>query len=374
MRSMLLVLVGASVCGFESCSEKAPPVAQATPAVPPASAAPVTPPENPAQSVEAAVPVVTVPLRWNWGAGQRATYRLTTRQEAENAVEQMKERASGGTGMLATLEGGVPDDKGVFPVRFTFGELFTHEFNLGRTKDSRSTPIKEGELDAMRNAALRAMIGEGGVALVEPSGRVQNILEMQSAYQGARGRIKNPDTQGWLDQMYKFFNPDAMRFNLTTMFGCVPGAEAKPGDTWTTKSARESNAGILAFERVWTLEGVEEKDGRKFAIVTGVTRVTLPENTGLLSSFYNTTVTKGDGTARVIFDVSRGVIESARMETTLEFDNTPKDDRDPYRYKPYHQSMVDVMTLTLEGFGDSAQKFERNMDPDVHGPMEKDGG
>ncbi|HEX2838148.1 MAG TPA: DUF6263 family protein, partial [Phycisphaerales bacterium] len=321
MRSKLLLLAGASMCGLASCAEKAPPVAEAVPAVP---AVPVAPAATPEPVVDVTPQAATVPLRWNLGAGQRATYRLKTRQEAENAVEQMKERASGGTEVLATFEGGAADDKGVFPVRFTFGELFTHEFNLGRTKDSRSTPIKEGELDAMRNAALRAMIGEGGVALVEPSGRVQNILEMQAAYQGARGRIKNPDTQGWLDQMYKFFNPDAMRFNLTTMFGCVPGADAKPGDTWTTTSARDSNAGILAFDRVWTLEGVEEKDGRKFATVTGVTRVTLPENTGLLSSFYNTTVTKGEGTARVVFDLSRGMIESARMETTLEFDNKPK--------------------------------------------------
>ncbi len=371
MRSKLLMLAGASVCSLAACAEKVPPVAEVTTGVP---AAPAPSAEPPAPAADPQPKTVTVPLRWNWSAGQRATYRLKTRQEAENAVEQMKERASGGTEMLATFEGGATDDKGAFSVRFTFGELFTHEFNLGRTKDSRSTPIKEGELDAMRNAALRAMIGEGGVALVEPNGRVQNILEMQAAYQGARGRIKNPDTQGWLDQMYKFFNPDAMRFNLTTMFGCVPGTDAKPGDTWTTTSARESNAGILGFDRVWTLEGVEEKDGRKLATVTGVTRVTLPENTGLLSSFYNTTVTKGEGTARVVFDLSRGVIESARMETTLEFDNKPKDDRDPYRYKPYKQSMVDVMTLTLEGFGDSAKSFERNMDPDVHGPMERDGG
>lgn len=371
MRSKMAVLVGASVCGLASCAEKAPPVAEPVPAEP---AAPVAAAVPPPPVADAPLQAAAVPLRWNLGAGQRLTYRLKTRQEAENAVEQMRERASGGTEMLATFEGGTPDGAGAFPVRFTFGELFTHEFNLGSTKDSRSTPIKEGELDAMRNAALRAMIGEGGVALVEPSGRVQNILEMQAAYQGARGRIKNPDTQGWLDQMYKFFNPDAMRFNLTTMFGCVPGADSRPGDTWTTTSARDSNAGILAFDRVWTLEGIEEKDGRKFAIVTAATRVSLPENTGLLSSFYNTTVTKGEGTARVVFDLTRGVIESARMETTLEFDNKPKDDRDPYRYKPYRQSMVDVMTLTLEGFGDSAESFEKNMDPDVHGPMEKDGG
>jgi hypothetical protein len=372
--SMLAGVACVAACtGGWGCSREQPPQ-PARPAAAPASAPNPAPSTEPAKQPEPTPTpqAATGNLRWNWGTGQQATYRLKTEQAAENSVEQMKQRSEGGTEMLATFTGAAPEPSGTVPVAVVLGELSTHEFNLGVTKNSRSTPLKEGQLDSMRNAALRAMIGEGAVALVEPSGNVQNMEGMQSVYQGARGRIKNDDTKAWLDQMYKFFNPDNLRFNLGTAFGVLPGAEKRVGDTWQSRSVRDSNAGFLAFDREWTLESISEEEGRRTATITGTTRVTLPENTGLLSSFDATTVTKGEGTARVTFDLARGVIVSARMETTIEFDNRPV--RDPIKYKPYTQSMTDIMTLTLEGFGDAAKTFTKIADPDVHGPMEPDGG
>lgn len=354
-----------------------PQPAQPVPSAAPAQSAQPAQPTKPTPSVSAVAdaPVAAgVPLRWNWGNGQRVTYRLKLEQFAENDTGTLKERSEGGTEFLATFEGADLTDKGAHPVRFTFGELFTHEFNLGVKKDTRSTPIEKGQKDNMRNCALRALVGEGGVALIEANGTIPNVLEMQNAYQGARNRVKNGDIQAWVDQMFKFFNPDNMRFNLSTVFACVPGEERPVGARWESSTFRDSSAGALAFRRVWTLDSIVERDGRRFALLTGVTKVSLPENTGLLSAFYRSTVTRGDGTARVEFDLERGIIARATLETVVEFENVAKPDRDPVKYKPYKQSVRDVMTLTLEGFGDTVKTFEKDPSPGLQGPLEPDAG
>lgn len=373
MRRLVTAVACVPFCGIVACSEPAQPV--------PAPSAPVAVTANPPAPAPVAAPVPpTAPalaasqLRWNWGKGQRATYRFKSEQFAENTVDLLKERSEGGTEFLATFEGADLNDKGAFPVRFTFGELFTHEFNLGVKKDTRSTPIEKGQMDNLRNCALRALIGEGGVALIEPAGSIQNVLEMQDAYQGARKRVKSGDIQAWVDQMYKFFSPDNMRFNLGTAFACVPGEPRPIGSHWTSTGYRDSNAGILTFTHDWTLDSVTDRDGHRIAVISGVTNVTMPANTGLLSAFYKSTITKGSGIAHVEFDVDRGIMTGARLETTIEFDNVARADRDPMKYKPYKQSLRDITTITLEGVGETAKTFTKDPSPDLQGPLEPDAG
>ncbi len=304
-------------------------------------------------------------LRWNFDEGRRATYQLKDEQRAENTLDQMKVRSEAGTTIVTTLVGESPTDHDSARVRFTYNELSTHTTSNGEARASHTRPLGEGEADSVSQAAMRSLIGEGGIALVGSDGSVRDVTGLDQAFSGALSRLKKEDAMGWLHIVFPQFDRQAMMYNLNFMFRCLPGTDAKVGDSWSSHSTRSSQAGDLQFDTTWRLDAVESIDGVRNARISCNTSVTLPKNDGLLSSIYATVLTRGEGRGEVEFDASKGVVRSARFDTVLEFSNTAQPGKDPIQNKPYSQSLQNTITIQLLATGPDAVPAEKIAEPDM---------
>jgi hypothetical protein len=286
-------------------------------------------------------------LRWRWLAGQRSSYRIVSNVEATNFIDKMEARSKVRTTLGVTLEVLSVDEEGAARIKMTYDELAIDSLVQGVTRDFSSTYTDEPRASALENVALRALIGEGGLLTVKATGEVVATDEFVAGFSRAHQKLTDLNAKGMLPIVFRDFDADNMRYQLNNVFQCLPAARKRSGDTWQSQTVRQSNAGPLQTTRTWHVTGVEGGGASRRVALAADATVVLTSNTGVLSSFFATTLTEGTGAGTITVDENKGVIRAAEYSATMKFDNTAAPGRDQYKFEEYRQELREQITLEL---------------------------
>jgi hypothetical protein len=297
--------------------------------------------EQPAES-----PPTPADLRYRFQPEAVLRYAMLVDLQGSTTLDKMLQRSAITTKMDFTLRTKSVDDQGVARVAFIYDTIDCRYWTGAEERLWSSRTLANGEKDLPENACLRAMKGTSFDLLVAPTGEIVSAEGVAQAEQDANDAIADQNTRSLFRTLLPNFNSEFIIANLGGALRCVPGSEQRAGEDWTTETVRPSQAGMISVRTDWTLTKAEHA-ADTLVPLTGEVRLSMPAANGPLASFYDTTLSNATGKADAKFDHKAGSLNAFHRSSKLSFENTPKPDKDPYKYKAYSQDVTEVLTLDL---------------------------
>lgn len=171
----------------------------------------------------------------------------------------------------------------------------------------------EGAPPAPEFAGVGAMIGLGMEVTIAPDGSLVDAGDM-GAWLDAMLEEADPEVRAVLEQT---MGEEALQNMISQSFQPLGPASVNIGDSWDHTVEVPLPFGRMASTTTYTLERVEEMDGRQVATlgVTGRMGELIPEEGNPMAGMIQ--IEGGDITGRVHFDLDRGLFLTSRTETGM---------------------------------------------------------
>jgi len=269
-----------------------------------------------------------VTLRYRWTQGETLRYRMT--QQTTATISGLP----GGIGdmtvnttlsqVLATAVSDVAAD-GTTTLRQVI-ESIRMDMTTPVSKITYDSASKEGTtgnpMENMMKDMFSAMIGEGFVIVLSPTGQVQKV---EGATRMLEKMLKNapqdPAGAAAMDNLKQSFTDDAMRSNIAHGLSQLPDRPLEPGDTWDTQfTISNPMFGPVTTSTASTLESVEGSGADQVArIATSVTTKADPTAKGTNPMGFTMQMGDSAGDGESVFHVSKGRVQRGTTRMTMSF-------------------------------------------------------
>lgn len=248
-------------------------------------------------------------LRYKFKAGEKHDYVLEQKTNTKTNVKGMDVESKVDMSVEMTYEVKKIDDKGNAHMQMKIGRVKMEVQGPFGIYDFDSSDPKEGK-DAISKAlgpTLRALAGARLDVVKSPRGETVSVdvpEEVLKKFRAAEG-----GAAAGLDEN---------TFRAMSQGGVVfPEEAVEKGKNWTDMQKVDLPFGKVVSELKYTLEGQEERDGRKVQKMSFIPKMKIEASD---KADFKLTVKEADGKGTVQFDNQAGVLLDQTTEMTMQMD------------------------------------------------------
>ena len=281
-------------------------------------------------SVTAVADAQTVTLRYHWTKGESRSYRTTTRTDSTItgapappgappgpvSVSQSMTQVLKFTAEEVTPEGAVTLRQAFQSIRLEssgpMGKVMVDSAAPGAADDPMTQGVRK---------LLDAMLGESVTIDMAPDGAVRRVDgASRIAEKIARIVAADPSTSGAAQSLRSQLSDEALKSTLEQTFPRLALPPVKVVDTWTGQLAMGNPAiGRITGRSIFTvkaIEGTPEAPLARIAIALTLRQDVVPQPSGP-AGMVMTLGSAAKGAGELLFDVSKGQIQTSTMKTDL---------------------------------------------------------